>query len=316
MRIRPLAALSVAALSAVLLAGCTTTGAPDADPTPSGTGAADLCAAAVGPGEASDAITVEGETGAASTVTFTAPLTIDALQSTPIVEGEGDALATGDYVNYALSAFNAETGELLGNLGYEPGELLPQPISPESPIGQIVGCAAPGSRFVATFPPTDTNTGEVYVFDILSVTPTAAWGESQEPVDGMPAVEVADDGQPSVEIPEGDAPAELEISVLKKGDGIAVAEGDTTLLQYYGVDWETGESFDSSWANGAPYSNDGNQYVEGFVDALVGQTVGSQVLVVIPPALGYGEAGSSDHELAGKTLVFVIDILATQHAVQ
>jgi len=37
------------------------------------------------------------------------------------------------------------------------------------------------------------------------------------------------------------------------------------------------------------------------------------VLVVIPPAAAYGEEGTSDHELAGKTLVFVIDILATIH---
>ena len=51
----------------------------------------------------------------------------------------------------------------------------------------------------------------------------------------------------------------------------------------------------------------------GFVQALAGQKVGSQVLVVIPPALGYGEDAKA-HELGGKTLVFVIDILATMHA--
>ncbi|WP_286277322.1 hypothetical protein [Naasia aerilata] len=35
------------------------------------------------------------------------------------------------------------------------------------------------------------------------------------------------------------------------------------------------------------------------------------MLAVIPPALGYGEKSDSNtSELAGKTLVFVIDILA------
>ena len=315
MRTRSLAALSVAALSAVLLAGCSTPAAPEAEPTPSASGAVDLCDAQAPAGAASDAVTVEGELGEKSTATFSAPLEVTELQSTAVAEGDGEPLENGDYVNFALTAFSAETGEELGAVGYEPGEVLPQPISAATPVGQIAGCAAPGSRFVAAFPASESAPGEIYVFDILSVTPTAAWGEPQEPVDGMPAVELADDGAPTVEIPAEDAPAELEISVLKKGDGIVVGEGDTTLLQYYGVDWETGESFDASWTNGAPYSNPGNQYVPGFVDALVGQTVGSQVLVVIPPALGYGEAGSSDHELAGKTLVFVIDILATQHAV-
>lgn len=314
MRIRPLAALSVAALSALLLAGCSGSGDPQATPTTST--ATDLCSVAAPSGSASEAVEIEGEVGQSSTATFALPLEVPELQRTVVVEGDGDAIAEGEYVSYALSAFNAETGELLGELGYNPGEILPTAISSGNPLGQILGCATIGSRIVATFPSTDdVATSEVYIVDVLGVTPTAAWGEEQAPVDGLPTVELADDGQPSVTIPDAAAPADIQISVLKKGDGPVVETGDTTLLQYYGVDWETGESFDSSWANGAPYANSGNQYVPGFVQALEGQTVGSQVLVVIPPALGYGEAGSSEHELAGKTLVFVVDILATQHPV-
>src|SRR5690606_30478178 len=99
-----------------------------------------------------------------------------------------------------------------------------------------------------------------------------------------PIVTLDEDGAPTVEIPDADAPTELQIAVLKEGDGIAVEDGDTTLLQYHGVGWDSGEVFDSSWANGAPISSPGNAYVEGFVQALAGQKVGSQVLVVIPPA--------------------------------
>lgn len=312
MRIRPLAALSAAALSVLLLAGCS--GSSDPEATPSASGPADLCAAAAPSGSASEAVEIEGEAGSPSTATFASPLEVTELERTVVVEGDGDAIAVGDYVNYALSAFNAETGELLGELGYNAGEILPSGVSAEVPLGQILGCATVGTRIVAAFPAMDeTSTSEVYIVDVLGVTPTAAWGEEQAPVDGMPAVELAEDGQPTVTIPDAAAPTEIQIEVLKKGDGPVVQTGDTTLLQYYGVDWETGESFDSSWKNGAPYANPGNQYVPGFVQALEGQTVGSQVVVVIPPALGYGEAGSSDHELAGKTLVFVVDILATQH---
>ena len=64
MRIRPIAALSVAALSAVLLAGCAGGANPNATPTPSTSGAAaDLCAAAAPSGAATESITVEGEVG-------------------------------------------------------------------------------------------------------------------------------------------------------------------------------------------------------------------------------------------------------------
>ena len=41
---------------------------------------------------------------------------------------------------------------------------------------------------------------------------------------------------------------------------------------------------------------------------MIGQTVGSQVLVVIPPKDGYG-AKASGQIPASSTLVFVIDVL-------
>jgi len=153
----------------------------------------------------------------------------------------------------------------------------------------------------------------VYIIDVLDTVDTAAWGEPQAPTEGMPTVKLAKDGEPRVTIPESNSPKDLKVSVLKQGEGTAVADGDTTLLQYYGVDWADGKSFDSSWKNGEPLALPGNTYVPGFVQALAGQKVGSQVLVVIPPALAYGEDADA-HELGGKTLVFVIDILATMHA--
>ena len=85
-------------------------------------------------------------------------------------------------------------------------------------------------------------------------------------------------------------------------------------MQYTGVKWSDGSVFDSSWENGAPASFQTTGVVDGFRQALEGQTVGSQVLVVIPPALGYGEGEINDDDLVGETLVFVVDILGTQHA--
>ena len=83
--------------------------------------------------------------------------------------------------------------------------------------------------------PLDRGPKEGPVIDLLSVVPEAAWGEPQEPTEGMPTVTLADDGTPSVEIPSGDAPTDLQISVLKKGDGPVVKDGDTTMLQYHSV---------------------------------------------------------------------------------
>ncbi|MGO2747429.1 FKBP-type peptidyl-prolyl cis-trans isomerase [Microbacterium sp.] len=311
MRTRSLLALSTITAATLLLAGCTGTAGTTGDDADAA--ATDLCAATVESGDAAENVTVDGEFGTASTETFDLGQTVEQAQRAVLTEGDGAKIAEGDYVSYALSAFDGDSGERLGDAGYAEGELLPAQLTADAPLGQLIGCATVGSRLSVVFPTTDAAAAQFYVLDVLDVVPAAAWGEEQAAVDGMPAVTLADDGEPSIEIPEGDAPTDVQISVLKQGDGIEVGDGDTTLLQYYGVDWATGESFDSSWANAGPMSIDGNTYVPGFVQALAGQKVGSQVLVVIPPAQGYGEEGTSDHELAGKTLVFVVDILATMH---
>ncbi|WP_300264709.1 FKBP-type peptidyl-prolyl cis-trans isomerase [Microbacterium sp.] len=311
MRTRPLIALSAFAATAVLLSGCAAADDPDAD---SGdTAGSDLCSATVESGAASDEVTVDGEFGEASTATFELGQTVDEAERSVLSDGDGDAISDGDYVSYALSAFDGDSGERLGDAGYAEGELLPTALTADAPLGQLIGCASVGSRLSIVFPTTEEAAAQFYILDVLDVVPTAAWGEEQEPVEGMPAVTLGDDGAPSIEIPDAEAPTEVQISVLKEGDGILVEAGDTSLLQYHGVSWDDGETFDSSWENGAPISIDGNTYVPGFVEALEGQKVGSQILVVIPPAQAYGEEGESDHELAGKTLVFTIDILATMH---
>ncbi len=128
----------------------------------------------------------------------------------------------------------------------------------------------------------------------------------------MPTVELADDGDPTITIPDGDAPTEVELETLKTGDGAVVASGDTVLVHYTGVKWSDGSVFDSSWERGVPSSFQTTGVVEGFQQALEGQTVGSQVVVVIPPEFGYG--AQEGHELQDETLVFVVDILGTQHA--
>lgn len=313
MRLRPIAALSTVAVSMLLLAGCAAGGAPE--PTPSATEAGgDLCSAMAASGEASDAVTIEGETGQPSTPTFTAPLEVPELQVTLVAEGEGDPVEAGDIISYAFSAHSATTGEELATLGYEGGQVMPAQLSGESALGQLFGCAAPGQRVVATFPAVEgQEEAVVYIMDVFGTVPSAAWGEEQPPVDGMPAVELAEDGTPSVTLGDLETPAETQVATLKKGDGYVVQEGDGVLVQYYGVRLSDGEEFDSSWSRGGvPLSGATTGFVAGFGDAMVGQAVGSQVLAVIPPAEGYGEGEINETDLKGETLVFVIDILGAQ----
>nr|WP_208387896.1 FKBP-type peptidyl-prolyl cis-trans isomerase [Microbacterium halimionae] len=313
-RIRSLAALSITAIAALSLAGCTGSSEPDASPSAE---VSDLCSAAVASGDASNAVSVSGDFGSMpEDVTFETPLDIADLESTIVTEGTGEAVSAGDFVSYGIAVYNSETGELVDSVGYEEGSFLPQQVSPQAAFGQIFGCAPIGTRAVATFPATDSSAAGVYVIDALEIVPTAAWGEEQTPADGFPTVVLDDDGAPTITIPDTDAPTDVELDTLKLGDGPVVESGDTVLVQYTGVQWSDGTVFDSSWESGTPTSFVTTQVVPGFQQALEGQTVGSQVLVVIPPEFGYGEASEDNtNALAGETLVFVVDILGTQHAV-
>ncbi|MCT9821584.1 FKBP-type peptidyl-prolyl cis-trans isomerase [Microbacterium sp. W1N] len=318
MRLRPITALSLAAASMLLMAGCS--GSAGDSASPSTGAAADLCAAQAPEGDASKAVSVSGDAGTPGEATFTSPLDVSELQTTVVDEGSGDAVAAGDFISYALSAYSAETGEKLVTVGYEPGELLPAQISPDNPLGQLLGCGKPGERVVAAFPATPASdstqaaAAEVYVVDLLDTVPTAAWGDAQEPVAGMPAVELADDGAPTITIPDAAAPTETQVATLKQGDGYTVQDGDYVLIQYSGARWSNGEVFDETWKDGGtPYSGATTSFVSGFQKALVGFPVGSQVEVVIPPAEGYGEGEINTTDLKGETLVFVVDILGAQH---
>jgi len=128
----------------------------------------------------------------------------------------------------------------------------------------------------------------------------------------MPTVELDSDNVPTVTLPEGDIPTEFQKATLKKGDGEVVETGDAVMVQYHGVSWNSGEVFDQSWG-AQPFSfTAGSGVVQGFTDAVVGETVGSQVIAVLPPSVAYGEGEINDSDLTGQTLVFVVDILAAQ----
>jgi hypothetical protein len=56
--------------------------------------------------------------------------------------------------------------------------------------------------------------------------------------------------KPEFDAPAGPAPAELEIHDIIVGDGAEAKPGATVTIHYAGVDFESGEEFDSSWSRG------------------------------------------------------------------
>lgn len=115
---------------------------------------------------------------------------------------------------------------------------------------------------------------------------------------------------PEVTFPEGEPPTELQTEVLVEGDGPEVAKGDTLVADYAGYLWDATEPFDTSYdADPVGFSIGVGGVIKGWDQGLVGQKVGSRVLLVIPPDLGYGAEGSGETIPPDSTLTFVVDIV-------
>src|ERR1700757_1209558 len=117
--------------------------------------------------------------------------------------------------------------------------------------------------------------------------------------------------KPEIEFPSGPAPAQLVIEDLVVGDGPEAVPGGGVEVHSVGVEFATGEEFDSSWGRGEPIEFPLRGLIQGWQDGIPGMKVGGRRQLVIPPAQAYGPAGSG-HQLSGKTLIFVIDLLSTR----
>jgi peptidylprolyl isomerase len=108
------------------------------------------------------------------------------------------------------------------------------------------------------------------------------------------------------------APRTLVRRVLVRGSGPPVLAGDTVTVQDTGVVWKSGKVFDSTWLRGFPESFvlGSGQVLPGWENGLGGLPAGSRVLLVIPPALGYGPTGDAPYVGSSDTLAFVIDIVS------
>ncbi len=56
--------------------------------------------------------------------------------------------------------------------------------------------------------------------------------------------------KPVIEFQEGPAPTDLVIKDLVVGEGAEAVPGGTVDVHYVGVEFESGEEFDSSWSRG------------------------------------------------------------------
>ena len=283
---------------------------------------AQSCTPVVHPGDATAAITVSGETFSKPKVTFPEPLKASKTETSFIGGDTSDLVQADDSVSIEATLLDGATGKVLSQTGYTGSNIPIVDLSSSSlaSLSDALTCAPVGSRVVSVLTGDETlakNLGLsadatiVGIFDVKQKYLSKANGEPQVVPDGFPAVVLDSNGVPGVTIPKTAAPTTTKVAVLKKGSGATVSENSVVTVQYAGYVWADNTLFQSTWETHQPASFDVNGVIPGFKQGLVGQKVGSQVLIVIPPAEGYGDQAQGSIP-ANSTLVFVVDILGVE----
>jgi len=130
--------------------------------------------------------------------------------------------------------------------------------------------------------------------------------------EGLPTVKGKFGEKPTIDSPGGTAPTELKTEVLSEGKGEKVVKGDLLIANYQGQIWKDDKVFDNSFDRGEPagFGIGVGMVIPAWDKALVGKKLGSRVLLVVPPAEGYGEQGQEQAGIKGDdTLVFVVDLV-------
>jgi peptidylprolyl isomerase len=272
-----------------------------------------------------------GGTATAPTVTFDPkPLSVKTTTTKVLTPGKGAALTKANAITFNYVLINGKDGKKV-ETSFGPGKtpagmdlssasLLPglfKGLNGQKIGSRLLVAIPPADAFGAQgntqagFGPTDT---VLFLIDVVSAsTPlTTATGVAVTPKPGLPTATVVGNKAAQITVPKTAAPTKLIVQPLIKGAGPVVKAGQNIKVNYTGVLWKDGKKFDASADHDSSFDTQigAGKVITGWDKGLVGQTVGSRVMLVVPPAEGYGAKGSPPLIGPKDTLVFVVDILA------
>lgn len=280
-----------------------------------------------GSGSTLESLSIEGDPGANPEVTWDGELEATDVESKVITEGDGDEIESGDQVFAHIWIGNGATQDMAYSTydGQEPQLLTvdDQSLSPlflEGVEGQRIGSrvALAASAETAFGPQGNTalNIGNkdtvLTIIDIISGIEDGADGKALKAPAWAPGLQGGEDAPTGFDFAGTPKPTEkLQQATLVQGDGPVVAQGQTIAVNYLGQVYRDAKPFDESFSvNPASFAIGTGGVIQGWDQVLVGKTVGSRVVMAIPPKLGYGEQGNKGAGIKGSdTLYFVVDIL-------
>ena len=120
----------------------------------------------------------------------------------------------------------------------------------------------------------------------------------------------ADSATEAVVAEEITTPTGLKYVELVTGNGESPKTGDLVTVHYTGV-LENGQKFDSSVDRGQPFQFQigTGQVIRGWDEGVMTMKKGGKRKLIIPPDLGYGEAGAGGVIPPNATLIFEVELL-------
>jgi FKBP-type peptidyl-prolyl cis-trans isomerase len=276
-----------------------------------------------------DSIAVKGDFGTDPTITFSGQVTDPTPATKTLVVGKGPKLAKGDMVRIQTVIADGYTQKTVAS-SYKDKQsqvaTLSDQVTPViekalegSTVGSRVLVYAPASQVFG--PQGNTTLGIDAQDQILIVIDTISkpkpalkgpQGKSQPAPGWAPKLVTKGKAVTSLDFAKTPKPdGKLRSAVLIRGKGETVKSGQSITVNYLGQVYDAKKPFDESYSKTPATFGIGNgQVISGWDKTLVGQKVGSRVILAIPPADGYGKAGQPSVGIQGTdTLYFVVDIL-------
>ncbi len=276
-----------------------------------------------------DAVTISGDVGTAPTVKWNSKMTADDVQNTTLTKGDGATVETGDQVTTQIWIGNGFSQDTAYST-YDQGG--PQTLTVDSNLSPVLADAMTGATVgsrIAVTAPADKLFGEsgnaqlkignkdpiLVIIDVISKPKPPLKGPEGKPKPSpawAPKVVAKGDEVTSLDFAGTPKPnGKLRSAVLIQGTGATVKKGNTITVNYLGQVYKAKKPFDESYSKTpATFAIGTGAVITGWDKTLVGQKVGSRMILQIPPKEGYGKSGKPEAGIKGTdTMYFVVDIL-------
>lgn len=281
-----------AAVVAAALSGCSASG-NDASCT-------------VGTGDAVQSLIVDGGYGKSLDVKVPTPINATKTQREVISAGHGAPLEKNQFADLSLAIYDGGTGQSV-----QTGKVSLALNSTSLPIPGLINalqCTPVGSRVAIVVSPKDgadqlgasSGRAAVVVADVEKSYPTRANGAPRPAKPGFPTIVLAPNGQPGITIPaDQPAPKKLVVEVLKQGGGAVLKNGKAALANYTIVNWDAKTVANSTWTDSGPVPLNLSPD-SPVLKALIGQKVGTQLVMNVPAADNGGTAAAIVFDIVGQ----------------